>query len=100
MHRSNLVPLLAVAFVFAALIGANARSAELEGALQYPPPSIGEDTHPPPPAMMVPPVVSPRRIDLGISGSTVPPVTQRFFIRPPIRPDGSRAPIPSNTGGG
>ena len=94
MQKST-VPLLALLFAFASLIGIGARSAELEGALQYPPPSIGEDAQPPPPAMMVPPAVSPRR-----SGSSLPPSAQQFFKPPPIRWEGSGAPIPSNAGGG
>jgi hypothetical protein len=31
------------------LLGADARSAELEGALQYPPALVGQDAQPPPP---------------------------------------------------
>jgi len=62
MHKSNLVPLFTMLLAFAGLIG-NARAADLEGALQYPPLSIGEDAQPPAPAMMVPPVVSPWRIE-------------------------------------
>jgi len=99
MHKTT-VPLLAVPLALAGLIGADALSAELEGALQYPPPSIGEDAQPPPPALMVPPAVSPRRIELGGSGSSVPPGTQQFFKPPPIRWEGSGAPIPSNAGAG
>jgi hypothetical protein len=99
MHKST-SPLLALLFAFASLIGISARSAELEGALQYPPPSIGEDAQPPPPAMMVPPAVSPRRIELGGSGSSVPSGTHQFFKPPPIRWEGSGAPIPSNAGAG
>jgi hypothetical protein len=49
---------------------------------------------------MVPPVVSPWRIELGVSGSTGPPGKQQFFIRPPIRWEGSGPPTRSNAGGG
>jgi hypothetical protein len=101
MHKSNAVPLFAGLLIFAGLIGADAAlSAELEGALQYPPREIGEDAQPPPPARMVPPRVSPWRIELGVSGSSMPPNTQRFFIRPPIRWDGSGASPPTGSGGG
>jgi hypothetical protein len=70
--------------VFGALMAADARSAELEGALQYPPASVGEDAQPPPPARMLPQSMAPRRIELGFSGSSVPPSGQRLYIRPPI----------------
>jgi hypothetical protein len=40
--------LSAASLAFAPLVGVEARSAELEGALQYPPPSVGEDVQPPP----------------------------------------------------
>jgi len=78
MHKLSPVPLFTVLLAFGGLIGADAGSAELEGALQYPPPSVGEDAQPPPPARMVPPPVSPRRIELGVSGSSLPPSLQRF----------------------
>jgi hypothetical protein len=96
MHKLNCFPLSAAAVAFAALVAVEARSAELEGALQYPPPSVGEDAQPPPPARMVPQLVSPRRIELGFSGSSPPPGTQLFLIRPPIVGPGA----PPSTGGG
>jgi hypothetical protein len=74
---------------FAGLVGADVRGAELEGALQYPPPSVGKDAQPPPPAKTVPQLVSPRRIELGISGSSPPPGTQLYLIRPPILESGA-----------
>ena len=70
--------------VFGALTAADAVSAELEGALQYPPASVGDDAQPPPPARMVPQPVSPWRGELGISGSSVPPSPQRLYFRSPI----------------
>jgi hypothetical protein len=100
MPKLNPIPMFASLLVSAALLGADARSAELEGALQYPPPSIGEDAQPPPPAIMVPPVVSPWRIELGVSGSSVPPGALRFYIRPPLRLDEPGAPPPTGAGGG
>src|SRR5215472_1591882 len=63
-------------------IGAGVSGAELEGALQYPPPSIGKDTQPPPPAGLIRQPVSPRRIELGVSGSSLAPSNQRFPILP------------------
>jgi hypothetical protein len=84
MHKLSYLHLLAAALAFAALVGVDARSAEIEGALQYPPPSVGEDAQPPPPAKTVPQLVSPRRIELGVSGSSPPPGTQLFLARPPI----------------
>jgi hypothetical protein len=84
MLKLRYLHLSAVVLAFAALVSAEARSAELEGALQYPPPSVGEDAQPPSPARAVPQLVSPRRIELGISGSSPPPGSQRFLNRPPI----------------
>jgi hypothetical protein len=84
MLKLNYLHLSAAALAFAALVGVEARNAEIEGALQYPPPSVGEDAQPPPPAKTVPQLVTPRRIELGISGSSPPPGTQLFLRRPPI----------------
>jgi hypothetical protein len=47
--------------VFGTLTAADARSAELEGALQYPPASVGKDAQPSPPARMLLPPIAPRR---------------------------------------
>jgi hypothetical protein len=47
MHKAGHLQLLAAALAFAALLGVEARSAEIEGALQYPPLSVGEDAQPP-----------------------------------------------------
>lgn len=96
MHKLSCFQLSAVALAFAGLAGVEARSTELEGALQYPPPSVGEDAQPPPPAKTVPQFVSPRRIEWGISGSSAPPGTQLFLTRPPILEPGA----PPSTGGG
>jgi hypothetical protein len=84
MHTLRCLHLTAAVLVFAALISVDTRSAELEGALQYPPPSVGEDAQPPPPAKTVPQLVTPRRIELGVSGSSLPPGTQLLLTRPPI----------------
>ena len=88
MHKLGCFQLSAAVLAFAA--GWRGRpGAELEGALQYPPPSVGEDAQPPPPAKTVPQLVSPRRIELGVSGSSPPPGTQLFLIRPPILEPGA-----------
>jgi hypothetical protein len=97
MYKLSFFYLSAAALASAALVGAGARSAELEGALQYPPPSVGEDAQPPPPARTVPQLVSPKRIELGVSGSSAPPPgTQLFLRRPPILEPGA----PPATGNG
>jgi hypothetical protein len=96
MHKLSCFQLSAAVLAFAGLVGVEARSAELEGALQYPPPSIGEDAQPPPPAKTVPQLVTPRRIELGVSGSSPPPGTQLFLRRPPILEPGA----PPATGNG
>jgi hypothetical protein len=56
-----------------ALIPAGWGYAQVDGAIQYPPASVGKDAQPPRPAGMVPQTVSPRRIELGVSGSSQPP---------------------------
>jgi hypothetical protein len=66
----NKLSCLAVVLAIARVMGADAQGAELEGALQYPPPSIGKDAQPPPPARMLPQPVSPWRVELGVSGSS------------------------------
>jgi hypothetical protein len=65
--------LLRVAIGSTALIASSVTRAQVGGALQYPPASIGEDAQPPSPALMVPQIVSPRRTELGVSGSSRPP---------------------------
>jgi hypothetical protein len=80
------------------ITGADAPGADLEGTIQYPPPSIGEDAQPPPPARMLPQPVSPWRIELGVSGSSVPPSKQRYYIRSPLRWNGPGAPPQSGNG--
>ena len=96
MHKLRCLHLSAAVLALAALVGMEAQSAELEGALQYPPPSVGQDAQPPPPAKTVPQLVSSRRIELGVSGSSPPPGSQLFLIRPPILGPGA----PPSTGSG
>ena len=78
MDKLRCLHLSAAVLAFAALVGMEARSAELEGALQYPPRSVGQDAQPPPPAKTVPQLVSPRRIELGISGQAHRPARNYF----------------------
>ena len=99
MHKMTWRILTAALLTSVGLIQPQVRAAELEGALQYPPPSVGEDVQPPPPARMLPQPVSPWRVELGVSGSSMPPSTQRFYIRPPLRWEGPEAPPGTRTGG-
>jgi len=80
MHK--LLTLIASVPAIVAATGTDVTGAELEGTLQYPPPSIGKDAHPLAPAGLVRQPVSPRRIELGVSGSSVAPSTQRVYIVP------------------
>jgi hypothetical protein len=99
MHKLGFVTCLAALLASAGMVGSDALAAELEGALQYPPASVGADAQPPPPARMIQEPVSPWRIELGVTGSSVPPKTQQFFIRTPVHGYGAEAP-PSGGGGG
>jgi hypothetical protein len=65
--------LLIAAIGSTAMIASSVTRAQVGGALQYPPASIGEDAQPPSPALTVPQIVSPRRTELGVSGSSRPP---------------------------
>jgi hypothetical protein len=96
VRKLSCLHLSAAVLALAALVGVEAGGAELEGALQYAPPTVGQDAHPPLPAKTVPQLVSPRRIELGISGSSAPPGTLLFPTRPPILEPGA----PPSTGGG
>ena len=87
MHKLRCVTALAAMLASVGLVLVNALGAELEGALQYQPRSVGEDAQPQPPARTVPQPVSPWRIELGVSGSSLLPGAQQFFIRLPIRSD-------------
>jgi hypothetical protein len=72
-NRTGLAVLIAIIGVVA-LADPGAADVRIEGAVQYPPPSIGEDAQPPPPARMVPKIVLPRRLQLGPGGSGLAPV--------------------------
>src|ERR1700730_15126913 len=97
----NKLSCLAVVLAIAGVMGADAQGAELEGALQYPPSSIGKDAQPPAPAGMVPQPLSPRRIELGVSGSSTAPSIQRFYLVPSRRFGEPAEPrLQSGSGGG
>jgi hypothetical protein len=98
MRKLTSVYLFSGLLISAGLASWDAFSAELEGALQYPPASVGQDAQPPPPARMLPQPVSPRRTELGLSGSSAPPSTQRFYTRDPLRVGHPQAPPPSGSG--
>jgi hypothetical protein len=91
------------------LAGLGVALSQTEGAVQYPPPSIGEDAQPPPPAKMMSQPVSPRQIEFefGVSGSSLPPAkppygigldTDRLLMLPV--PLNGASPVPPPTGGG
>jgi hypothetical protein len=84
LRKLSCIHLLAALRGISGVIRADVRSAELEGALQYPPPSVGEDAQPPP-ARVVPQTVSPRRIELGTSG-VKPAAQEAANFRSPARP--------------
>lgn len=99
MQKLIYLNLAATLLAAVGLTGSETFGAEPEGALQYPPRSVGEDAQPPPPARMLPQPVSPWRVELGVAGSSASPGIQRFYIRPPIRLEGAGAP-PQSGGGG
>jgi hypothetical protein len=98
MRKLTSVYLFCGLLISSSLASGDALSAELEGALQYPPASVGQDAQPPPPARMLPQPVAPLRTELGLSGSSVPPSTQRFDTRDPLRVGHPQAPPPSASG--
>ncbi len=73
MRKLAYANLLGVLLAPIGLMGADVLGAELEGAIQYPPPSVGADAQPPPPAKTLPQTISPRRFEQGVSGSKSPP---------------------------
>jgi hypothetical protein len=66
----------------ALLSDSSTANAQIDGAVQYPPASVGEDAQPPPPARMVAQSVSPRRIELGVGGSSTLPARYPSRLRP------------------
>ena len=99
MQRPCCFHLFAAAMALTALVGANAASAELEGAIQYPPAAAGEDAQPPPPARILLRPLSPRRGELGVSGSSAPSSAQPRYLLSPPHLDKPRGPPPSEAGG-
>ena len=79
-NRTGFAALVAIAG-FIALADPGVGYAQIEGAVQYPPRSIGEDAQPPPPARMVPNIVSPRQLELGTSGSSLAPTDLPYRIQ-------------------
>jgi hypothetical protein len=107
MHNRTSFAALVAITGFIALADPGVGDAQIEGAVQYPPASIGEDAQPPPPARTVPNIVSPRRLDLGTSGSSLAPINPPYRIqqggdRLPRQPDplGGGSPVPFTTGSG
>jgi hypothetical protein len=95
---TGLGPLVATIGV-AIIVASSFAHGQVDGAVQYPPASIGKDAQPPPPAGMVPQSVSPRRIELGVSGSSTPPAIYRS--RSPLWTGTDRFPMqaPPSRGG-
>ena len=91
MLRSTREALLVAVIGSALLIGLNNANAQIGGAVQYPPASVGEDAQPPPPARMVPQSMSPRRIELGFSG----PSERPGYSIPDAGPRASPTPPPT-----
>jgi len=54
---------------FVVLIGPGVAHGQVDGAVQYPPLSIGEDAQPPPPAKMVPQPITPRQVEFVIESN-------------------------------
>ncbi len=102
-NRTGVGTLLAI-IGCVALIDPGAAYAQIEGALQYPPLSIGEDAQPPPPAGMVPKIVSPRRLELGAGWSSLAFTNPPYWIhqgadwQPAPLGGASPVPLPSERG--
>jgi hypothetical protein len=81
--------------------------AQVVGAVQYPPPSVGEDAQPPPPARMVPKTALPRRLEMGTSGSSLAPTDPPYrrnqdgvWVSMQPTPFGGMSPVPPPAGSG
>jgi hypothetical protein len=94
IRRSTRAALLVAAIGSALLIGLSAAIAQVVGAVQYPPATVGEDAQPPPPARMLSQSMSPRRIELGFSGPSERPGYSTRDARP------RASPTPPPTAGG
>ena len=76
MHKPIVFGVLVAIIEAAVLINSSITCAQIEGALQYPPLSVGEDAQAPPPARKAPQTVSPRQTELAVSGSSRLPGNQ------------------------
>src|ERR1700674_3355004 len=81
MQKPSGLGMLVAAIGFTVLSASGIAYAQIEGALQYPPPSVGEDAQPPPPARMVPQTVPARQIELGASGLSQLPTNYTYPLR-------------------
>jgi len=81
-NRTGFSALVAI-IGFIAVADLGVAYAQIEGAVQYPPPSIGKDAHPPPPAGMVPKIVSPAAARIG--HQRVEPAAYRPSLSDPAR---------------
>jgi len=108
MHKPSGLAMLVGTIGFTVLLVSSIAHAQIEGALQYPPLSVGEDAQPPPPARMVPQPVSPRLIELGASGSSQLPTNYAYRVRSrvvdpfsvQVAPPPGATPMPSPSAGG
>jgi hypothetical protein len=100
MRKLTSVYIFSGLLICVGLTSADALSAELEGALQYPPASVSQDAQPPPPARMLPQPIAPRRTQFGFSGSSVSPSPQRFYVHPPVRSEEHPGAPPRSGNGG
>lgn len=107
MYKLTGVSTLVAAIGAALLIASSFAHAQVDGAVQYPPASVGQDAQASPPARMVPQSVSPRRIELGVSGSSqsssgYPAYARRSTDtdRPPTQPPLGGSSTPSSRAGG
>jgi hypothetical protein len=98
MYRLTGLGPLVVTIGAVVLMASNFAHAQVDGAVQYPPASVGQDAQPPPPARMVPQSVSPRRIELGTSGSSQPPARYHSLAQPALPLGLSPTPAPSAAG--
>jgi hypothetical protein len=81
MHKPSGLGMLVGTIGFTVLLVSSTAYAQIEGALQYPPPSVGEDAQPPPPARMVPQTIPPQQIELGASGPSQLPTNYTYRVR-------------------
>ena len=108
MHKPSGLGMLVGTIGFTVLLVSSIAYAQIEGALQYPPPSVGEDAQPPPPARMVPQTVPPRQIELGAGAPSQLPTNYTYRVRSrvvdpfsvQVVPPSGATPMPSPSAGG